>query len=200
MAAAHLEVLQLTGGQEPPGSQLEAIPKENWNYPRRDDWMREPFAQLDWKVPAPGGPCMEAAPLDALDTGSLIGQPELLRQLDSIAKQGQQDANHEHVMHYVRFCHDMLDTTHWYEMNLGPIKDNEAFINADLAGVALATILDLQQKEAAVHTRATKEAHKIVARISAAPSARSKENETLKKELLTVREEAASTQWAHSHC
>ena len=41
IAAAHLDTIRQGGGLPPPGPHLGAVPREDWNVPKRGDWTRE---------------------------------------------------------------------------------------------------------------------------------------------------------------
>ncbi len=43
IAVAHLDTIRQGGGLPPSGPHLGAVPREDWNIPKRGDWTREPF-------------------------------------------------------------------------------------------------------------------------------------------------------------
>ena len=46
MAATHLDVIRHGGGLSPPGPHIGAVPRDDWNIPKRGDWTREPFPPI----------------------------------------------------------------------------------------------------------------------------------------------------------
>ncbi len=105
----------------------------------------------------------------------------------------QREAIHEHYQYHARYRQDLLDALCHYETNLQSLKDCERHLSADMAGAVLATILDLQQREA---WRATQEAklNGTCNAVTVAHSDLTKEHEARKKELTAAKEEAAAAQ------
>ncbi len=121
IAAAHLDTIRQGGGLPPPGPHLGAVPREDWNIPKRGDWTREPFPPMEWKVPPPSGISLATLPPEQPEswkpwTG--ISQSELFAYLERIAQGGQRDANHEHYQRFARFRQDTLDALQRFKNNL----------------------------------------------------------------------------------
>ncbi len=183
-------VWQRAGGLKPPGQELGAISRDDWNQPRWADWSIDSFQPPDWIMPPPCGSTLGEAPVDATEIWeprSDILPAELHRYLQGIAQQGHQDSAHIQYGYYLQYQQDSMEARRSYENNLRTMKDHKAFVDADLAGVMMATIKDLQCKQVAA-LKVANEAHQQSRRINTLNSQLVKDKEALEKKLAASEE------------